>query len=180
MSGIRTLDDLLDRCVVDKITECWVYRVQPHPLAKRKHPTQVWMADLKTLYSPARAAWLLSGRPKGQSKDWTVWRTCETQYCCNPTHSLAGTRKAMGKWVKKTGHWRGNPRRSAVNRLVQIASGRSVINHEIADAIRKSDKKGVELAKELGVHPSVISNVRTGKTWNTVSNASVFVWKGSK
>jgi hypothetical protein len=181
MTGVHTLDDLLDRCVVDSITECWKYRVQARPDRKKVWDPTVWLPGIKRTETVNRAAWILSGRVSAESRAWVVWRVCQTPHCCNPEHLRSGTRKTHGTWMKKTGHLRNNPERMAARRLHWLASGKTKITEEVANYIRTSDKSTRGLAREIGVSPSVVSGVRRGKTWTTaVNGGSVFSWKGVK
>lgn len=180
--GIRTLEDLGGRCVIDDITDCWVFQVDRRSKIRPEGwGANVWLPEQKRTDTLQRAAWYLAGRPMGRSRDWTVWRKCHNEMCCNPGHLMAGPRRLFGKWVKSTGKWRGDPARAATNRRIKIATGQAKINQELAGWIRQSKQSGVEVAHALDVSPHCVSRVRSGQTWReAVNGASVFTWAGGR
>jgi hypothetical protein len=174
-SGIRTLEDLRLRCVVDGDTDCWVYLSNQQ--SGKNRGINIWLPSLQRTETLQRAAWMLSGKPMGQGRDWTVWRACRNPQCGNPAHLKAGPRRAYGRWVESAGYLRGDPARSAINKRNKLASGTARITQELADWVRESSQSGIVIAHALDVSPHCISRVRTGKTWTrTVQGASVFSW----
>jgi hypothetical protein len=177
--GIRTLEDLRGRCVIEDDTGCWLF--QPNRRSAKGWGINVWLPSLQRTETLQRAAWLLSGKPMGQGRDWTVWRTCRNPDCGNPAHLKAGPRRAYGAWVEATDQLKGDPARSAINKRNKLASGTARITQELADWVRESGQSGIVIAHALDVSPHCISRVRTGKTWtHTVRGASVFSWANHK
>lgn len=175
--GIRTLEDLRARSVIDAETGCWTYQVRQRPARREDWGVNIWLSDLQRCDTLQRAAWLLAGRPMGKARDWAVWRTCNNLLCCNPAHLKAGTREQMGAWMERRGTLRGDPRRRAINRRITLESGRCVLTQELADWIRESGQSGLAVAHALGVSRTAVSRVRLGQTWvRTLPGASVFSW----
>ncbi len=178
LGGIRTLEDLRGRCVIDSDTKCWVYRVTRQPHSREAWDINVWLSEHRRSETLQRAAWLLAGRELSRGPRWSVWRTCDDAACCNPAHLLAGTRHEMGAWMQRTGRMRGLPERAAINQRIKLASGTCVLTHELADWIRDSSQTGRAMAHALGCSPQVVSRVRLGRTWKrTLPAASVFHWR---
>lgn len=175
VQGIRTLEDLRNRCVIQDDTGCWLF--QSVRRSVKNWGINVWLPSLQRTETLPRAAWILAGKPMGKDRDWTVWRTCLNSECGNPAHLKGGPRRAYGRWVEGVGYLRGDPRRSAINKRNKLASGTARITQELADWVRESGQSGAAIAHALDVSPHCISRVRTGKTWtHTVQGASVFSW----
>jgi hypothetical protein len=92
-----------------------------------------------------------------------VLHKCDVRRCCNPAHLFLGDRKANTMDAMSKGrHTRG------------AKVGISKLNESLVAEIRSryvwySRTQGCgALAKEYGVHPSVIHDVITGKTWKHV------------
>ena len=168
IGGIRTLDDLRDRCYVDDSTGCWHWR-----LAFTKENPQVWIQDRTVLGQ--RAALILAGKLAPNAR--RCWATCGNRDCVNPKHCRSGSYADWGAWVKATGNWRGNPATRAAN--VRNGQERSKLTAEQVAEILRSDETHTALGRRLGVHHSTISNVRRGVSWrqSPTRAASVFSWR---
>lgn len=175
--GVRTLEDLRVRCLIDEITKCWTYQLRKAPDRHRTWSANIWMSDLQKSETLQRAAWLLAHGKLGTARDWNVWRTCGNQMCCNPAHLKAGPRRQMGAWQAQDGSLRGDPVRSAINRRAKINSASTLLTYELADWIKESAQSGLAVAHALAVSPQTVSRVRLGQSWvRTVQAASVFSW----
>ena len=111
--GIRTLEDLKDRCFVDEDTGCWLWRA-----ALSAGQPKIWvppgvLSEAGSVMPAGRAAWLLAG--KEARSDQVVYRTCGCQECVAPEHGEACTRRAMGRHVSESGRWKNNPARVIAN-----------------------------------------------------------------
>lgn len=179
--GVRTLEDLRVRCLIDDITGCWNYQVRTLPDRQRAWGANIWMSDLQKSETLQRAAWLLAHGKLGAARDWNVWRTCGNRMCCNPGHLKAGLRRQMGAWQVQDGSLRGNPVRGAINRRAKMTAASTVLSFELADWIRESSQTGLAVAHALAVSPQTVSRVRLGQSWvRTVQAASVFSWAGAR
>jgi hypothetical protein len=179
IGGIRTLDDLRARCVIDEETGCWHWRLaisQGSPRVHVKHPALP--GDNKSTMRGRRAALLLAtGRdlPKGQFAYARL--CCAASDCVNPKHARAGTRAEHGEWLRKTGKVKNLLSKSAASRRTWDKRGRKV-SSAMRDEILSSDETYEALAKRLGVSKFVVYQVRKGITHSTaLPGASVFNWR---
>lgn len=174
--GIRTVDDLKDRCILDDFTGCWHWqgamRVDRH--GKKSPAAYVWdsvRGEARTMTGPLFVLEVAGRRVLGVKMGW---RMCLCDDCVNPEHVAGGTRKDFGRWVKSVGAWRNNPARAVANR--RSARERSPITPEIVAEIRASSLTGRELAAKHGLKVRHVSHIRCGTTWKdaVLPGASVF------
>lgn len=84
-----------------------------------------------------------------------IMHTCDNPECCNPAHLVLGTHAAnSADKVSKRRHYHGEAHRTAKLTEADVLKIRS-----------SPSVSGPELQKLFGVSSSVISNIRTGKTW---------------
>lgn len=87
-----------------------------------------------------------------------IMHTCDNPPCCNPAHLVLGTHKVNAEdKVEKARHSFGENRYNA-----------KLTDQDVRD-IRNSPLRIFELTKHYDVSQSVISNIRTGKTWRHVA-----------
>lgn len=176
-TGIRSLDDLRERCYVDPDTHCWHWRGAMSRSNGRDEP-RLYLPDMGRVVTLPRAAWHLAGKPVPQVQHLTIWRRCACSACGNPAHLKAGSRAQWGAWMSERGHLRGRPERRLINRRIKIECGQARITPELAEWIRDSHQNGREVAHALGISDKIVSRVRTGANWApVVQAASVFSWR---
>lgn len=177
-AGIRDLEGIRIRCFCDADTGCWHWRGTSgkRPDRQGREPI-LWLADERRTTTIMRGAWLMAGK-RALKPGETVWRRCRSADCANPTHLLAGTRSEWGAWTARSGHLRGRPERSVINRRNKIDSGATTITMELAQWVRESPQTGRDIAHALGVTETPISRIRTGKTFRMPAVASVFALGG--
>ncbi|MBI5259801.1 MAG: hypothetical protein HY855_25095 [Burkholderiales bacterium] len=97
LAGIHSVDDIKDRCTVDDITGCWVWR----GARDAKDRPSMWLPALRRTTSLGLAICVLS---TGFMPDPGVyWHcVCETRDCANPAHRRAGTRSSQMLAAKVT------------------------------------------------------------------------------
>lgn len=89
-TGIRTIDNLRDRCWINDITGCWHWR---GALSKGTTPS-MWLPMLRQHVGLATAICALT--TGASPKPGQIWHcTCETRFCANPAHRMAGTRSSQ-------------------------------------------------------------------------------------
>jgi hypothetical protein len=161
LGGIRTLADVRTRCTVDADSGCWIW--QGAFTNKRSSVVPMtWFPAEHRIVPVTRLVWQLSGEDPATP---SVWRTCSNKRCCSRAHLAGGTKAEWGAFVRSTGRWQGKPETAARNRQSKIDHGLAKLTPALAAMIHHSPLRGSDLAKMLGVSPSVISSVRLGKSW---------------
>lgn len=172
--GIRTLNDLRDRCRIDDEIGCWIWAG-----AAENNCPKVWCLDpdrqKRRVMSGPRSAWVLAGR--GSPGKLLVYHSaCTNSLCVNPAHLAIGTRAEAGARLREQGHLRGLPHRSAINR--RNASGQSKYTPELKAEILASDEPNTHIGERLGIHHNTVSLIRRGQRWAGACNgASVFNYR---
>lgn len=185
--GVRTLEDLRGRCVVDAETGCWLWRGALSHGSRGQPTTRVWLPDGEgggTVATGQRAAWLLAG--KTLRPGHVVWRQlCTRSDCINPQHGAAGTRPQMHAAIVASGRLRGDPRRAAINArnrlsmLVPVETVRRAERMFAAGAMQKEVVAALGISQQsakrirIGVHPHSAGRLCV------VPAASVFAWRAA-
>jgi hypothetical protein len=114
-----------------------------------------------TTYKAHRVSWLIHF---GKLPDEPVLRhMCNNPLCCNPTHLLPGSYKDNHDDMRQA------------NRMFVPVSPKGEEHHssrlteDQVLAIFQSDRPGTELAAKYGVTKSMISRIRTGRSWKHVT-----------
>jgi hypothetical protein len=103
-------------------------------------------------------------------KGLVVTVTCENSMCINPRHMELITRTEV---LQRTTSRIDVKARMLAAKTRFSRANYAKITMELARQIRASDKSGVEWARHLGVSSSLISLIRTGKSWKEPS-----FWRG--
>lgn len=183
--GVRTLQDLKDRCRIDAETGCWIWslaisdngKVGSSRTPRVSLPAGV-IGPKRTTSTAPRASWLLSGRKLGDKQ--VVWRTCLNDECCAPNHLKAGTKAEEGAWMTQSGHRRGKPERAAVNlrNVLKMATPPEVVRRVEALFAAGTLQKDVQAV--TGLRAETLRSIRLGRHVNStkrqrvVPQASVF------
>lgn len=156
---MKTLEEIRGRCVITEDGH-WLWRgglrVDGRP--------GIWAPDhtrggMQTQAGP-RAVWHCStGMPI--PKGWRVYGACEEQTCCNPAHVRCTSETDYGKWLVRTGLFKGKTRRILANRAT--ARARSKLSPELIREIQSSAETGRALAVRLGLQETLISRARRGE-----------------
>lgn len=177
-AGVRTLEELRDRCKIDEETGCWIY---PSSLDSRTNTPRVYIAPglidekVHTL-TARRAGWLLAGRPL----DAKLYVYCAKLFCqaacCNPDHSAVGTRKQMGQRQSKQGRFSGDPTRSIINRGNYM---KQAVPPETVQRAKELVEQGAQYkvaAAQLGLHPQTVAKIAKGQhaQQRAVRGSSIF------
>ena len=149
--GVRSIDDLRDRCHIDDITGCWVWR---YGFDGQGRPN-VWMPALRKSTSMGVAICaLLTGKPP---KPGTVWHvTCRNKLCANPAHRQEGDRSTQMLAAK----YRHTPVSRA--RISVGKRGQSRLSPEQIAEIEGSTLKLSEICARYGISQTHASNLRAG------------------
>lgn len=159
--GVRTMSDLLARCVADEITGCMVVDAP-----KRKGSVVLWLPVLGRPVTLAKALAVLLGKDLKPGQRWVP--RCGETACANPEHRFIGTRSDLMRILR--------PTLDPLHRM-RIAAGHREraecrYSPELRAEIIASDESGIAIGKRIGLHDSVISKIRTGKAWRQAAPAS--------
>lgn len=167
--GIKTVDDLMSRCVVDDITGCWLLNGKSGNAQRN-----VWFPQAGRWVSlGVLACYFKTGKPP---KKGDVWHCkCETKGCANPAHRMRGDRSSQMKnaGIKLTPVRRAN--------LIKARRSVSKLTDEQCAEIRASTDKLTEIAEKYGISPGYASVIRRGVFRRPVSasGSSVFSFAAS-
>lgn len=92
-----------------------------------------------------------------------VMHKCDNGLCVNPSHLEVGTRKKNMEDAKARGRLRPYDRRGEKNSNTKLSK-------EEVDQIRKYIDEGYtqqSIAAEFGVHQTLISRIKIGRSWNS-------------
>ena len=105
-----------------------------------------------------RHSWILYRGPIPEGMQ--ICHKCDTPSCVNPDHLFLGTgADNMADKTRKGRH------RYPVGSQISWAT----LNENDVRAIRSDQRQGRVLAREYGVSPATISNIKRGKGWRHVS-----------
>lgn len=168
--GIRSLQDLRDRCYVDDVTGCWHWRMSKtvDGIPRVHLPTS---GGKRSNMLGRRAAMFLS-TGKLLPNNFRVWAApmCHAEDCCNPEHCISGTAKQWGVWARESGILKTPAKRAAA---VQQARKNRHLTDEQAAEVFAAEGTGKEIAAKFGVSRQLVSDLRLGKRYRVVCN-SVF------
>ena len=176
INGIRTLEDLRQRCRIDG--DCWIWGLG---LSQGK-PSVIITGDNGKGHSQSgrRASVLLSGETI--KPGYVVWQSpkCFEHLCVNPAHSQIGTLSGLRceherrkGWSKKAIHAKAGARLVALN---------SKITAEQAAEIRVSILTRKKISEKYGICLSQVYYIRNWTYWRgpaAAVNSSVFSWRGA-
>lgn len=170
--GVRTLEDIRIRCVIDGETGCWIWR-GAFSVKRCGHATpRVWMSNEKRSEVAGRAAWLLSGRKIKPGQ--VVWRSvCTNTRCINPEHGKAGARTQMMVEFVADGRLRGNPKRALVNAKNCARQLLSVETVRRAEAMFAAGAMQKDVRRELGISQAPAARIRNGLHPNSAASQGV-------
>lgn len=149
LGGIRSVEDIRQRCRVDDETGCWHWGlafVQGAPSVSLRHPVTDQRMKMR-----GRRAVLLIARGKDLPKGHVAFPSdeCTSSDCMNPDHCRSGDRHAHGKQITRSGIWKGLPSKVAAGKAA-AAARRKLTPEAVADA-RSSDEPAHVLADKWGV-----------------------------
>ena len=123
LGGVRDIESLRQRCVIDDITGCWHWSLSIDKGAPMMH---VRLRDgTRKKMRGRRGAAYLSGRDLKPGQVAYACNGCETLDCCNPNHAKVGNRSQHGKWLAGSGLARNLPSKAAASRKTWDKRGRN-------------------------------------------------------
>lgn len=176
LGGIRTVEDLKLRSVVDEDTGCWHWSMAMFAGAPRVH---AWLPDTGrevTMRGRRAALYLEQGHDIPAKHIAYARHCCKSDDCVNPAHSRSGTKAQWGKWLTKTGKTKNLPSKCVAARKGWDKRGRKLTPEDVAD-IRSSKDSIVKTARRLGVSTGAVSSVLQQLSHRPLmAGASVFTW----
>lgn len=179
--GVRTVDDLRDRCRVDSLTGCWIWgggrNDKGAPVVRI--PAGVLRPDAVVM-APRRAGWLLAGGSVKPGHVVLRKLCCESDQCVNPAHSASGPRGEANRMAGKRGSY------STPERLAHLTRARkksAIAPHLVASAEAAfADGASIrEAAERVGIDRETARRIRNGdhihQTGGVMPGASVFAWR---
>ena len=178
LHGIRTLDDLRQRCVIDTDTGCWHWRLALSQGAPRVHLAHPCLGPGRHVMRGRRAALLLArGRDLPAGHVAYARLCCASDDCVNPAHCQSGSRDAHGRWLHDSGRVKNLITKVRASRAAWAKRGRK-ITPELRERILASTESTYALARDIGVSQFAVWAVRKGHAHKPhLAQASVFTWR---
>lgn len=155
------LDRIKDRCRIDE-DGCWVWT---QGVSSEGYPLMA-VAGLTPKKSPLyvrRLVYVVACG--GLIAKRRVASTCENRLCCNPAHLFAACESELARLeARKLRVARGRQKSLAIKRGKKPRK----VGYDKADEIRRLRAAGVkrtEVARQFGVHPSLVSQITSGRAW---------------
>jgi hypothetical protein len=169
LGGVRTIDDIRDRCFISSDDECWHWRGATEASGRPKFWFPVFrvtttpgpvIAFLKTGVRPKKARWL---------------NRCRVADCMNPDHWFPSNHSTACKRSKRR-----NPAVHAIKTTI-ARRARSKLNEEIIQDIRSRAGIARHYAGKYEISVGHVYRVWAGTNWKplTAPTSSVFNFAGS-
>lgn len=168
IDGIRSIEDIRQRCVVDEVTGCWLWS---GTRANGGSPSMWYPVAGKSVAGGVVLFHLENGTfpPRGR----VYHRTCESGECMNPEHRHLGTRSTQMKAAKVE---RPLTVRAAIARARRVGSR---LSEEDIVAIRESTDSLAVIGERYGIHLSYAGRIRRGvRRVALTQGASIFNFGG--
>ncbi len=165
LGGVRTLEDLRARCVIDRRTGCWHFRKprtgRPFRQGERLCVHVHGLGKITVTQAAARLADPDFRLPAGHRQV----RTCGSHDCANPAHMVLMS-------FAQSLHTAKNRLGPIWNTLQTVGSTRAVrmrqstkLTPELAAWCRESPQSSADAAHGLGIAKSRAIAIRAGKSW---------------
>jgi hypothetical protein len=168
--GIRTLQELEDRCEIDDFTGCWHFLDfrGKRFTGKKVH---IWDAFNQTAVSVVSYAWRLANPGKEIPSGMVAYRTCSCFDCANPEHIRIGNKAENGAAIRANGSGRTIVK---INTAIKNGRKRSKLSQADRDAICTNGKSNKENAKKYGISLSYACAIRASVATKSSPFAQLF------
>lgn len=163
LGGIRDIDGLKRRCIVDDETGCWNYRGGDPNV---DHSVSVYLASERRVTTLGSAVgWLISGKKTPKGKNWVA--ICDNSRCGNPEHRRLKPLghhmliKQAAKSIKRSALYRAKMAEAA-------KAWRKVDDAQVAE-IRAASGSCSEIGRAFGISESQASKIRRGNARTTAA-----------
>ena len=172
---MKDIEEIRGRCVVAEDGH-WLWRGSCRPDGR----PNIWAPDYTRggmqVQSGPRAVWhCITEAPI--PANWRAYGTCSEPTCCNPAHVKCTSEADFGKWLARTGKFKGKTRRILANRA--IGRARSKVTPGLILEIQASNETGRALARRLNLLETIVSRARRGE-FAAFQSASPFTGLGER
>lgn len=175
LGGIRSIQDLRARCVIDGDCDCWhLLKTDGSPLPE-KCRQNIWVHGVGYM-TAMRAAWHLSGQKKPIKRGLVMQRACDSFDCVNPDHLRWGSRHTLARLLTERGVFNSAARRASIAKFAAARPQATVVTPELRIWLAESQQTGAEAAHGLGVSKGRADVLR--RQMRQRPN-SVFTWAAS-
>jgi hypothetical protein len=168
--GIRCVDDLRQRSIVDKSCGCWRWRQQCVDGSARIY---LVAGGKRQKVSGRRAALILSGHVIPEGHEAFARECCRYDDCVNPAHARSGTRRESRQYQASRGTFSAP---HCYAHLHKFSAARRKLTPEQRVEVAVSREPAKQIAARLGVSPDLVWKLRLRKSKPRVVR-SVFEWR---
>lgn len=172
MSGIKTIDDIKQRCVVDDESGCWLWQGYREPRTGRPAMSMIVEPGVRRCVKISVALHIIkSGKLPTPSSRIYFPVVCREMGCCNPAHHRLLTKGQINKLVGGHG--------AAARAKISAANfGKGRLSESDRAEIAGSDMKLTEIMERWGISLGYASQLRRGIVGSRKpQGASVFNWR---
>lgn len=162
LGGVRTIEDVRQRCHVDEETGCWHLRTARGRKVDTTRTHRIWVHGLGSI-SVTRAVWELTHGcrvPKGKK----AVRSCRSRDCVSPEHVVALTDGDHKRLMHSLGLFMVGKRAETFERTCR----RAKLSEDDVRYILSSPWSAAKIAKAYGVRAETISKVRRGESYKHI------------
>jgi hypothetical protein len=157
LGGIRTLEDLRQRCVIRAGSDCWHFRTPDGKQLGRGVGYEIRVGDQRLTVT--KASWLLAGN-EPPIPGRVIYRCCESHDCANPEHLKCGYRKALQKHLRSSGAYSAEGKARTLQALRKSRIQPTKITPELRQWLLESTQNSLEAGHGLGVNKSHAARLR--------------------
>lgn len=176
LGGIRTVEDIRQRCRMDPETGCWHWGMS----MSRGRPRVRFVGpdgQSKSMNGRRAVVTLRDGAYPHPRKCVFEAAGCWSDDCVNPDHSRIGTTREHKRWLMASGKLLLSPSARAAMREA-ARTKRSKLTVQQVLEIRASSELQRVLAERYGVTKSCIGGIKRGVSWSDhIQEASVFTFR---
>ncbi len=157
LGGIRTLEDVRQRCVITPDSDCWHFRTPNGKPLGRGVGYEIRVGEQRLTVT--KASWLLSGRGE-PINGRVIYRCCESHDCANPEHLKCGYRKALQRHLRSTGAYSPDALARTFSALRKSRVQPTKMTPELHQWLAESTQNSCEAGHGLGLNKSYAARLR--------------------
>ena len=177
LNGIRTVEDMRTRCVIDEETGCWNWTLACCAGVPKLHYRDPVTGAPKTGKGRRVALILATGKQPPKNRIAYAKSCCTSVLCVNPDHARLGTKAAWGEWLSKSGLVKNLPSKSAAARRAWDTRGRKLDADAVRDILH-SEETHEALGQKYGVSGYAVWSVKNRRCHvESMAGSSVWTWR---